>query len=128
MAVDFSHRAGRTQVTRTAENTAAYTYDAIGQVIGDVASEGTTNRMNEQLRYAFDPAGNLNYRTNNTLIENFQVNTVHPVRYLPFGRSASSCERLQQPCLTNMMAVSHGVNELTENTNGGKLTVTWPVR
>jgi RHS repeat-associated protein len=46
--------------------------------------------MNEQLHYAFDPAGNLNYRTNNTLVENFKVNTV---------------------------------NELTANTNGGKLTV-----
>jgi hypothetical protein len=120
----------RTTATRTGENTAAYTYDVIGQVLGDQASEvsGGAARMNEQLHYAFDPVGNLNYRTNNTLIENFQVNTVHPMRYLTFGRSASSCERLQQSCLTNIMAVSHGVNELTANTNGGKLTVTWPVR
>jgi RHS repeat-associated protein len=80
----------RTAVDRGGENTAAYTYDLIGQLTGDVASEGTTNRMNEQLHYAFDPAGNLNYRTNNTLIENFQVNSL---------------------------------NELTENTNGGRLTV-----
>ncbi|HEV7925252.1 MAG TPA: RHS repeat-associated core domain-containing protein [Verrucomicrobiae bacterium] len=80
----------RVSVTRNGENTAAYTYDVIGQVLGDVASEGTTNRMNEQLHYAFDAAGNLTYRTNNTLIENFQVNTV---------------------------------NELTANTNGGRLTV-----
>jgi hypothetical protein len=33
--------------------------------------------LNEQLHYAFDPAGNLNYRTNNALIENFQVNTLN---------------------------------------------------
>ena len=46
--------------------------------------------MNEQLHYVFDPAGNLDYRTNNTLIENFQVNTL---------------------------------NELTTNTNSGRLTV-----
>jgi YD repeat-containing protein len=120
----------RTSVTRTGENTADYTYDAIGQVIADQATEvsGGAVRLNEQLSYGFDAAGNLNYRTNNTLIENFQVNTVHPMRYLTFGRSASSCERLQQSCLTNIMAVSHGVNELTANTNGGKLTVTWPVR
>ncbi len=59
----------RTTVTRTGENT----YDVIGQVVGDVAAEGTTNRMNEQLHYLFDPAGNLNYRTNNTLIENLAV-------------------------------------------------------
>jgi RHS repeat-associated protein len=82
----------RTNVTRTGENTAAYTYDAIGQVIGDRAYEvsGGAARFNEQLHYGFDPAGNLNYRTNNTLIENFQVNTL---------------------------------NELTNNTNGGRLTV-----
>jgi hypothetical protein len=80
----------RTTVTRTGENTATYTYDVIGQVVGDVAIEGTTNRMNEQLHYAFDAVGNLNYRTNNTLIANFQVNTL---------------------------------NELTANTNGGRLTV-----
>ena len=42
------------------------------------------------MHYAFDTAGNLNYRTNNTLIENFQVNSL---------------------------------NELTANTNGGRLTV-----
>ncbi len=27
--------------------------------------------------YAYDAAGNLNYRTNNTLVENFQVNSVN---------------------------------------------------
>ncbi len=82
----------RTAVTRTGENTANYTYDAIGQVIADQATEvsGGAARVNEQLYYGFDPAGNLNYRTNNTLIENFQVNSL---------------------------------NELTANTNGGKLTV-----
>ena len=31
----------RTTVQRTGENTAAYTYDPIGQVLSDVASEGT---------------------------------------------------------------------------------------
>jgi RHS repeat-associated protein len=82
----------RTTVQRTGENTATYTYDPIGQIIADQASEvtGGAARWNEQLHYAFDSAGNLNYRTNNTLIENFQVNSV---------------------------------NELTENTNGGRLTV-----
>jgi RHS repeat-associated protein len=82
----------RTAVTRTGENTAAYTYDTIGQVIADQASEvsGGAARLNEQLQYAFDPVGNLKYRTNNTLVANFQVNTL---------------------------------NELTANTNGGRLTV-----
>ena len=82
----------RTTAVRTSENTAAYAYDAISEVISDQASEvsGGTTRYNEQLHYAFDAAGNLAYRTNNTLVENFQVNSV---------------------------------NELTANTNGGKLTV-----
>jgi hypothetical protein len=61
--------------SRTGENTATVTYDAIRQVVGDVAAEGTTNRLNEQLEYGFDPAGNLINRTNNTLVENFQVNS-----------------------------------------------------
>ena len=82
----------RTTVTRTGENTVAYTYDSTGQVIADQATElsGGAARMNEQLHYVFDPAGNLLYRTNNTLIANFAVNSV---------------------------------NQLTANTNGGKLTV-----
>ena len=29
-------------------------------------------RLNEQLHYVYDSAGNLNYRTNNALIENFR--------------------------------------------------------
>jgi RHS repeat-associated protein len=68
------------------------TYDAIGEVIADQAYEvsGGAARVNEQLHYGLDPAGNLNYRTNNTPVENFQVNSL---------------------------------NELTANTNGGKLTV-----
>ncbi|HEV7924500.1 MAG TPA: RHS repeat-associated core domain-containing protein, partial [Verrucomicrobiae bacterium] len=82
----------RTTAERGAENTADYTYDAIGQVLGDQAYEvgGGAARMNEQLHYAFDSVGNLNYRTNNALIANFEFNSL---------------------------------NELTQNTNGGRLTV-----
>jgi len=63
----------RTNLTRSGEtsvpyaNTVSYGYDLIGQVVSDVASEGTTgttNRLNEQLHYGYDAAGNLNYRTN----------------------------------------------------------------
>jgi hypothetical protein len=32
-------------------------------------------KRNEQLHYVFDAAGNLSYRTNNALVENFQVNS-----------------------------------------------------
>jgi hypothetical protein len=66
----------RTQVVRTGENYANHTYDKIGEVIGDDALEesGGTTRLNEQVGYAFDPAGNLAYRTNNALLQNFKVN------------------------------------------------------
>jgi RHS repeat-associated protein len=61
-------------------NEVDYGYDPLGQVISDTAVDlamaaPSTNRLNEQLYYVFDPAGNLNYRTNNTLIQNFQVNS-----------------------------------------------------
>jgi RHS repeat-associated protein len=65
--------------TAVSTNYAKYTYDPIGQLTSDLAAEliGNTNRMNEQLYYAYDAAGNLNYRTNNTLVANFQVNSVN---------------------------------------------------
>ena len=66
----------RTAVQRGGENTANYTYDPIGQVMTDAAYETNgTPRLNEQLTYGYDPAGNLNFRTNNTLIQNFAVNS-----------------------------------------------------
>ncbi len=53
-----------------------YTYDPIGQVITDEAYETNgTPRLNEQLAYGFDAVGNLNFRTNNTLLQNFAVNS-----------------------------------------------------
>jgi RHS repeat-associated protein len=33
--------------------------------------------LNEQLHYGFDPAGNLVYRTNNALVQNFRVNALN---------------------------------------------------
>ena len=47
--------------------------------MADLAYEigSDTARLNEQLHYVFDKAGNLNYRTNNALVENFQVNSLN---------------------------------------------------
>ncbi len=69
----------RLTVTRNGESTASYSYDAIGEVVSDLASEviGGTTRFNEQLRYVFDAAGNLTYRTNNAQIQKFAVNSVN---------------------------------------------------
>ena len=57
-------------------NSVNYTYDPIGEVTSDRASEVLTNisRLNEQLHYTYDPAGNLEIRTNNNLTQTFQVN------------------------------------------------------
>lgn len=69
---------------RTAETNAAgdyrnYTYDSIGELKTAVGKEGggTANRLQEQFGYAYDAAGNLNYRTNNALIQNFNVNELN---------------------------------------------------
>ncbi|MGA2175353.1 MAG: RHS repeat-associated core domain-containing protein [Verrucomicrobiota bacterium] len=71
----------RTVAIRGANNSVSnnYAYDPIGQVVGDNAYEQSNSapRLNEQLSYVFDPAGNLNYRTNNGLIESFQVNSLN---------------------------------------------------
>ena len=69
----------RTQQVFTATNYVNYTYDGIGQLQTANGKEagGTANRLHEQLGYAYDAAGNLNYRTNNALIQNFGVNSLN---------------------------------------------------
>jgi RHS repeat-associated protein len=63
----------------SSEREQTFGYDAIGQLISDTAYESSRGnpRMNEQLSYAYDKAGNLQYRTNNTLVENFKVNNLN---------------------------------------------------
>ena len=71
-----------------------YTYDKIGQLNTALGLEsgGTTNRLLEQLGYAYDAAGNLHYRTNNALVQTFTVTSIngHPSasgqRYFDGGR------------------------------------------
>jgi RHS repeat-associated protein len=40
-------------------------------------SGGVTNRWQEQFGYAYDAAGNLNFRTNNALVQTFNVNNLN---------------------------------------------------
>ena len=65
-----------TRQTRTDGSYVDYGYDYIGQLTSAMGKEagGTTNRLNETLRYAYDAAGNLTRRTNNTLEQWFNVN------------------------------------------------------
>jgi RHS repeat-associated protein len=68
-------------VTRFAQNYSNYSiyaYDLTGEVVSDQAYEwDETPRLNEQLGYAFDPAGNLTNRINNALLQNFKVNNLN---------------------------------------------------
>ncbi len=67
----------RTQQTRTKGDYVNYTYDTIGQLTNATGLEsgGVTNRWQEQLSYVYDKAHNLNYRTNNALVQTFGVNS-----------------------------------------------------
>jgi RHS repeat-associated protein len=77
----YGYNAGnqRTQQVFTAGNFANYSYDNIGQLKTAFGKEsgGTANRWQEQLGYAYDATGNLNFRTNNTLIQTFNVNSLN---------------------------------------------------
>ena len=75
----YNQAGQRTAETNTTGDFRNYAYDNIGQLktaIGKT-SGGTTNRWQEQLGYAYDAAGNLNFRTNNTLLQNFNVNNLN---------------------------------------------------
>lgn len=67
----------RTNEVRLGGTVASYGYDPIGQLIGATAKEGSTNRLNEQMGYAYDTGGNLARRTNNGFIQTFSVNDLN---------------------------------------------------
>jgi RHS repeat-associated protein len=56
-----------------------YAYDPLQQLIGAKGKEygGSTNRLHEQMGYAYDAAGNLQRRTNNALVQSFAVNSLN---------------------------------------------------
>lgn len=68
----------RTKQTFTAGNYVDYTYDNIGQLKTARGKEADgTVRLHEQFGYAYDAAWNLNYRTNNALVQTFNVNSLN---------------------------------------------------
>ena len=77
----YSYNVGnqRIQQVFTATNYVDYTYDTIGQLktANGKESGGTTNRLQKQFGYAYDAAGNLNWRTNNALVQAFNVNNLN---------------------------------------------------
>ncbi len=65
----------RTRQTRVDGSYVDYGYDDIGQLKTAVGREpGGSVRLHENLGYGYDLAGNLNYRTNNALVQTFNNN------------------------------------------------------
>jgi len=77
----------RTQLVFTVGNFMNYTYDSIGELVTAKGNEsgGVTNRMQEQFGYMYDASGNLNYRTNNTLLSQFNVNSLNELTTVTNG-------------------------------------------
>jgi RHS repeat-associated protein len=73
----YSYDAGnqRTQQVFTAGNLVNYAYDNIGQLrsANGWEADGTTPRVQEQFGYGYDAAWNLQSRTNNVLVQTFNV-------------------------------------------------------
>jgi RHS repeat-associated protein len=68
----------RTSETNTAGDYRNYTYDNESELVTAKGKEASgTSRIQEQFGYAYDAAGNLNFRTNNALIQAFNVNNLN---------------------------------------------------
>ncbi|MCX8107586.1 MAG: hypothetical protein N3G20_02145, partial [Verrucomicrobiae bacterium] len=77
-AYQYNQGHQRTKQTFTAGNYVDYTYDDIGQLKTARGKEADgTARLHEQFGYAYDAAWNLNYRTNNSLVQTFNVNRLN---------------------------------------------------
>ncbi len=78
----YSYNVGgqRTIIERdSAATSVSYTYDKIGQLTKASGTDWALNepRRHEQFGYGYDAAGNLNLRTNNALVQTFNVNSLN---------------------------------------------------
>jgi RHS repeat-associated protein len=101
----------RSGVSNNWENQVNYTYDPIGQITSDVSIEEWTGspRLNEQLSYGYDPAGNLIYRTNNALVQNFNVNSDNE---LTTATNGGTLTVVGSTTATNPTVTVNGINAL----------------
>ena len=77
-AYSYDAASQRTQQVFTAGNYVNYGYDNIGQLKTAQGYEsGGTARLQEQFGYGYDAAWNLNWRTNNALVQAFNVNNLN---------------------------------------------------
>ena len=89
-AHSYSNNVGgqRVKQTRTGGDYLDYTYDDIGQLKTAFGKEsGGTARLHEKFGYAYDASGNLQYRTNNALIQTFAVDSLNQISSV--GRSGT---------------------------------------
>ncbi len=107
----YNQASQRTNVVRTLGDSVNYTYDNMGELISATASEsgGVTNRLQEQFGYAYDAAGNLNQRTNNALVQSFNVNNLNELTTLGWNGTLTVAGTTTSPA-TNVM-----VNTLAAN-------------
>ena len=75
----YNNGSQRTRQTRLAGDYVDYAYDAAGQLKTALGKEsgGVTNRLAERFGYVYDAGGNLQYRTNNALVQSFGVDNVN---------------------------------------------------
>ena len=101
-----NQRTGSIRKSGSAMSSVGYTYDPIGQLTSDLASEIASGapRLNEQLSYAYDAAGNLQARTNNALVQSFAVNALNELT------NAANGGRLTVAGVTSPQAASVTVN------------------
>jgi RHS repeat-associated protein len=111
-AYGYNQANQRTNVVRAAGNYVNYTYDNMGELLTANGKEagGVTNRWQEQFGYAYDAAGNLNVRTNNTLFQQFNVNSLNELSTVTSGGS-----------LTVAGGTSVAVTNVTVNTSNSIL-------
>ena len=107
----------RTQQVFTAGNYMNYTYDSIGELKTALGDEpgGTTNRMQEQFGYFYDAAGNLNYRTNNALIQTYTVNSLNELTQVHSDGTLTVAGTTTSPATNVIVITSNTVAVLTNN-------------
>ncbi len=78
-AYGYNQAGQRTNVVRTAGDFVNYSYDNAGELTAGQGFEsgGAMPRLQEQLGYDYDAAGNLNFRTNNGFLQTFNVNNLN---------------------------------------------------
>ncbi len=76
-SLNLAHQ--RTGITNVAGNYVEYSYDPVGQLATATGKEsgGATTRLHEKFGYGYDAGGNLQYRTNNALVQTFGVDNLN---------------------------------------------------